>query len=123
MNIEKLRDICLQLPNTFESIKYGDQLCFSVGLFLEKSCHKAFCSSNLKNLDRVNLKVPDEAFDEICEIEGVVPAPYGGVRFKWIQVTNFDYLTEKEWLFYINQSYQLIKASLPNKVLLSLPPQ
>ena len=123
MNIENLRDICLQLPHTFESIKYGDQLCFSVGLSLEKSCHKAFCSSNLKNLDRVNLKVPDEAFDEICEIDGVVPAPYGGARFKWIQVTSFDYLTEKEWLFYINQSYQLIKASLPNKVLLSLPPQ
>ena len=78
MNIEKLRDICLQLPNTFESIKYGDQLCFSVGISLEKSYSKVFCSSNLKNLDRVNLKVPDEAFEEICEIESVIPAPYGG---------------------------------------------
>ena len=62
-------------------------------------------------------------FEEICEIDGVVPAPYGGVRFKWIQVTNFDFLTEKEWLLYINQSYELIKALLPKKVLLSLPPQ
>ena len=123
MNIEKLRDICLQLPHTFESIKYADQLCFSVGISLEKSCSKVFCSSNLKNLDRVNLKVLDEAFDEICEIEGVVPAPYGGARFKWIQLTGFDYLTEKEWLFYIHQSYQLIKEALPKKVLSGLPPQ
>lgn len=123
MNIEKLRDICLQLPNTFESIKYGDQLCFSVGISLEKGCSKVFCSSNLKNLDCVNLKVPDEAFEESCELEGVMPAPYGGARFKWIQVTGFDYLTEKEWLSYIHQSYQLIKTSLPNKVLLRLPPQ
>ena len=113
MNIEKIRDICLQFPATSEGIKYGDQLCFMVA-------GKVFCSSNIKNLDRINFKVGDEAFEEMCEKQGVIPAPYGGIRFKWVQITDFDCLTEKEWLFYISESYKLVKAKLPKKVLLGL---
>jgi predicted DNA-binding protein (MmcQ/YjbR family) len=120
MNIERIREICLQLPHTFEGIKYGDQLCFSVGIPNKKSGGKVFCSSNIKNLDRINFKVPDEMFEELCEKEGVAPAPYGGVRFKYVQVAGFDYLTDKEWFFYIHQSYALLKADLPKKMLLKL---
>lgn len=123
MNIETLRDTCLALPHTFENIKYGDQLCFSVGTSLEKGCHKVFCSSNTKNLDKVNLKLPDEEFDEICDREGIAAAPYGGARFKWIQIAHFDVLTEKEWMTFIHQSYALVKADLPMNVLKSLTPQ
>jgi predicted DNA-binding protein (MmcQ/YjbR family) len=120
MNIERIREICLQLPHTFEGIKYGDQLCFSVGIPNEKGGGKVFCSSNIKNLDRINFKVPDEMFEELCEKEGVAPAPYGGVRFKYVQVAGFDFLTDKEWIFYIRQSYALLKADLPKKMLLKL---
>lgn len=108
MNIEAIRDICLQLPDTTEGIKYGDQLCFMVG-------GKSFCSSNIKDLERIKFKVPDEDFEVLCEQEGITPAPYGGARFKWVQIENFECLTEKEWLFYINQSYQLIQATLKTK--------
>lgn len=113
MDIEKIREICLQLPHTSEGIKYGDQLCFMVA-------GKSFCSSQIKELDRIKFKVPDDRFEEMCEKEGVVPAPYGGARFKWVQINAFEYLTEKEWVFYLHQSYQLIKSSLPKKILLSL---
>lgn len=113
MNIEQIRDICLQLPHTSEGIKYGDQLCFMVA-------GKAFCSANIKYLERIKFKVPDDDFEEICERVGISPAPYGGARFKWVQVDDFEYLTEKEWIFYLNQSYGLVKASLPKKILLDL---
>ena len=105
MNIESIRDICLQLPNTTEGIKYGDQLCFMVG-------SKSFCSSNIKDLERIKFKVPNEDFEALCEKAGIAPAPYGGARFKWVQIDGFEYLNEKEWLFYIHQSYQLIQATL-----------
>lgn len=113
MDIETIRTLCLQLPHTSEGIKYGDQLCFMVA-------GKSFCSSNLVNLNRVNFKVPDEDFETLCEISGIAPAPYGGARFKWIQVSDFDCLTPKEWAFYLTQSYQLIRASLPKKIQLGL---
>jgi predicted DNA-binding protein (MmcQ/YjbR family) len=113
MNIEGIRTFCLDLPHTSEGIKYGDQLCFMVA-------GKSFCSSNIKNLDCIKFKVPDEVFDEFCERVGISPAPYGGVRFKWVQVADFECLTDKEWQFYLNQSYQLIWASLPKKIQVTL---
>jgi predicted DNA-binding protein (MmcQ/YjbR family) len=113
MNIEKIREICLQLPHTTEGIKYGDQLCFMVA-------GKSFCSANIKSLEKIKVKVPDEDFEMLCERDGISPAPYGGARFKWIQIDDFHYLTEKEWSFFLNQSYQLIKLSLPKKLLMTL---
>lgn len=110
MNIERIREICLQLPHTSEGIKYGDQLCFMV-------VSKVFCSAQIYHLDRIKFKVHDEDFELLCDREGITPAPYGGARFKWVQIADFAFLTEREWLFFIQQSYQLIKASLPKKVL------
>lgn len=112
MNIEKIREICLSFQHTSEGIKYGDQLCFMV-------LGKVFCASNLKNLDKVNFKVSDEAFEECCEKEGIIPAPYGGAKFKWIQVTSFDVLSDKEWLDYLTKSYSLVCAKLPKKAFLN----
>ena len=111
MNIEKIREICLSFQHTSEGIKYGDQLCFMV-------MGKVFCSSNTKNLDKVNFKVADELFEEFCDREGIVPAPYGGAKFKWAQVTDFDVLTDKEWNDFIKESYELVKAKLPKKAFL-----
>ncbi|AEE50110.1 MmcQ/YjbR family DNA-binding protein [Haliscomenobacter hydrossis] len=113
MHIEQLRTLCLALPGTSEGIKYGDQLCFMV-------MGKVFCSSNVKNLDKANFKVDDEIFEELCEREGIVPAPYGGAKFKWVQVTHFDGLSDAEWQHFIQQAYQLVKAKLPKKVQASL---
>jgi len=108
MDIEKLRNLCLSLPGTSEGIKYGDQLCFMV-------LGKVFCSSNLKNLDRANFKAADEEFEELCERPGVIAAPYGGAKFKWVQVTDFDCLTDKEWAQYLRKAYDLVKAKLTKK--------
>ena len=113
MNIEQIRELCLQLPHTSETIKYGDQLCFMVA-------GKSFCSANIKYLERVTFKLPDEDFEALCEKEGFSPAPYGGASAKWVRVADFDYLTAKEWGFYIRQSYELVKAKLTPKVLRNL---
>lgn len=113
MDIENLRNFCLSMPGTSEGIKYGDQLCFMV-------MGKVFCSSNTKNLDRANFKVADEVFEELCEREGIIAAPYGGAKFKWVQVTDFDHLSDTEWAHYLQQSYELVKAKLPKKVQESL---
>ena len=109
MNIEQLREFCLSLPATSEGIKYGDQLCFMVA-------GKAFCSSNIKNLDRVSFRVLEEEFEELCDRPGIQVAPYGGARFHCVQVTDFDCLEAQEWTFYLRQAYEMAKARLPGKV-------
>jgi predicted DNA-binding protein (MmcQ/YjbR family) len=112
MNIERLRDTCLAFPDTSEGIKYGDQLCFMV-------FGKVFCSSNTKLLDKANFKVPDDQFDELCDRPGIAPAPYGGAKFKWVQVANFEVLNEQEWAHFLRQSYEEVRRKLPKKLLQS----
>lgn len=114
MDIEKLRAFCLSLPGASEGIKYGDQLCFMV-------LGKVFCSANLKNLDCAAFKVGDEAFEALCDREGIFAAPYGGAKFKWVQVTDFAALTEPEWDGFLRQAYTLVKAKLPKKSRETLP--
>jgi len=109
MDIEKLRDFCLSLPSTSEGIKYGDQLCFMV-------VGKVFCSSNIRNLDKAAFKVGEEEFEALCDRPGIRAAPYGGAKFHWIQVTEFDCLEEQEWVHYVHQAYELVKATLPKRV-------
>lgn len=109
MDIERIRQFCLAMPGTAEAVKYGDQLCFMVA-------GKHFCSSNLKGLDKINFKVADEQFEELCEREGIGPAPYGGAKFKWVQVGYFDALTDPEWEALLQLAYQSVKAKLPKKV-------
>ena len=109
MDIEKLQSLCLSLPGTSEGIKYGDQLCFM-------DAGKVFCSSNVKELTKVNFKVPDEQFDELCDRPGIKAAPYGGAKFNWVQIADFDVLSNQEWEHYVLQAHEAVKAKLPKKV-------
>jgi predicted DNA-binding protein (MmcQ/YjbR family) len=109
MNIESLRQFCNSLPNVTEDIKWGNDLCFSVG-------GKMFCVASLTAPLTASFKVKDEEFDELSTSPGMEPAPYVA-KHKWILVTNAGNFSTKEWELYIRQSYNLVKAKLPKKVL------
>ena len=108
MNIEKLRKLCLSLPNATEDIKWGNDLCFCIA-------KKMFCVTGLSGKFKVSLKVSDEEFAELSTSSGIMPAPYIG-RYKWILIENDSRFSEREWEHYIRQSYELVKANLPKKV-------
>ncbi len=109
MNIEILRSICSALPHVTEDIKWGDDLCFMVG-------EKMFCVTALITPLKVSLKVTDDEFEELSGSAGIIPAPYVA-RYKWILVEDINRFTQKQWEHYITQSYNLVKAKLPKKVL------
>lgn len=108
MEIESLRKYCLKLPAVTEDIKWGNDLCFSIG-------GKMFCVSSLEPPLRVSFKVSDEEFDELSVRNGFMPAPYMA-RAKWVSVTDPTVLKTKEWQNLVSQSYELIKAKLTNKL-------
>ena len=112
MNIDTVRDICKGLPSVTEGIKWGNDLCFMVG-------EKMFCVVLLDTPIKVSLKVKDEEFDEILNLEGIIPAPYAA-RHKWILVENTMVFNKKKWVHYIIQSYNLVKAKLSKKKLTQL---
>ena len=108
MNLEELRTICLGLEDATEDIKWGHDLCFSIGgkMFLVTSADETPTSASFK--------VADEDFDELSERKGFKPAPYMA-RHKWVWVEDINLVSKKEWKQLAEQSYQLVKAKLPKK--------
>jgi predicted DNA-binding protein (MmcQ/YjbR family) len=112
MDIEWLRKFCLSLPAVTEDVKWGNDLCFSLG-------GKMFCVAGLNPPQNVAFKVPDEDFEELSESDGFIPAPYMA-RAKWVLLQKVSKLTKKELEKYIRQSYDLIKSKLSKKLIKEL---
>jgi len=108
MNIESLREFCLSLPHATEDVKWGADICFSIG-------GKMFCVSGFSQPIHVSLKVSDEEFEEMSSRRGIIPAPYVA-RYKWVLISEDAGLTVKQWNYYIAQSYELVKSKLPKKI-------
>ena len=107
MNIEKIRKICKDLADVTEGVKWGADLCFMIS-------EKMFCVVPLEGPLTASFKVTEEQFGEMSERAGIVPAPYVA-RYKWVMVTDPKSLSQKEWEFFIRQSYELVKAGSKKK--------
>jgi predicted DNA-binding protein (MmcQ/YjbR family) len=109
MNVENIQAICKKLKAVTEDVKWGNDLVFSVG-------GKMFCVVGLEQAPpTASFKVKDEEFDEMCSRDGFKPAPYVA-KYKWVWMDNINRLNKKEWEQFTRQSYNLVKAKLPQKV-------
>jgi len=109
MNIEQLRKFCLSFPGATEDIKWGADLCFSVGA-------KMFCVTGADAVNgTLSLKCTPEKFDELIERDGIDPAAYVG-RYKWVHIADLAAVTPDELKSLIEKSYQLVFDKLPPKI-------
>jgi predicted DNA-binding protein (MmcQ/YjbR family) len=115
MNIEQLRKICIAFPGATEQIQWEDDLVFKVG-------GKMFAVARLEPA-RVwlTVKADPEAFAELTERPGIIPAPYLA-RAKWIAVESPDALPHTEVADLLRKSYELVCAKLPTAKRQSLTP-
>jgi predicted DNA-binding protein (MmcQ/YjbR family) len=107
MNVEAIRKICLALPAVTEDVKWEHDLVFSVG-------DKMFCVTSFQEPFKCSFKVADEAFDELLQQQGIIPAPYLA-RAKWILVSNDARLSLNEWKTFIKGSHDLVVSKLTKK--------
>ena len=107
MNIDFLRQHCTSLPAVTEDVKWGNDLCFSVG-------GKMFCVTSLEGQYRTSFKVRDEEFDELSAQPGFQPAPYMA-RAKWVLVDSSARIKKGEWQHFLRQSYDLVRSNLTKK--------
>lgn len=114
MNIDQLREFCLTLPHATEDVKWGNDLCFSVG-------GKMFCVTGLEPREGISFsfKCTPEKFAELTELEGIIPAPYVA-RYHWVLVEEPSAVPEKELKDLIRCSYQMVFDRLPRKIKASL---
>ena len=108
-DIERIRKLCLSLPDVTEDMPWADDLCFKVR-------GKIFTGIALSDgkFPRITLKCAAETFHELLEIEGISPAPYVG-RYKWVTIANSNVLPANELESLIRQSYALVAAGAPKK--------
>ena len=116
MNIEAFRAICLKMPGATEDIKWGNDLCFSVGgkMF-------AITSASPTPDFGCSLKCDPETFAMLTQRENIEPAAYVG-RYHWIAIKRADALTTKEWKERIKASYDEVFVKLPAKMRKSIQP-
>jgi predicted DNA-binding protein (MmcQ/YjbR family) len=109
MTLEKLRKHCLSLPGATEQIQWGADLVFKVG-------GKMFCVACTEVAPVVmSMKCDEEAFAELVEREGVIPAPYLA-RARWVALERFDALSDREIVNLVSRSHQLVVEKLPKKL-------
>ena len=108
MNIEQLRKFCLAFPGATEDVKWGADLCFSVG-------GKMFTVTSADSSDAgVSMKTTPEKFAELTERQGIRPAHYVA-RYHWITIEDPKAVTLAEMKDLIRESYQMVFDKLPAK--------
>jgi predicted DNA-binding protein (MmcQ/YjbR family) len=110
MDIESIRSYCLSLPHATEDVKWGADLCVLIG-------GKMFAVASLEGASgaRLSFKCTPEDFEQLIENDGIIPAPYMA-RNKWVALTRWDALPDREIRTLVRGSYDMVLSKLPKKV-------
>lgn len=111
MSFDAIRDYCLSLPHVTEKVQWENDLLFCIG-------GKMFTVMALDAAApyRISLKCTPEEFAELTERDGIDPAPYVA-RYHWVALKSFGALPQTELKRLVKDSYEMVKAKLPKKVL------
>jgi predicted DNA-binding protein (MmcQ/YjbR family) len=106
VTLPRLRKLCLSFAGATEQIQWGADLVFKVG-------GKMFCVACTEIAPNVtSFKCDEETFAELCERDGVIPAPYLA-RAKWVALERWDAIEDRELASLLERSYTLVRDKLP----------
>ncbi len=89
MTLPRFASCAYRSPGATEQIQWGADLVFKVG-------GKMFCVACTEVAPNVtSFKCDDETFAELCERDGMIPAPYLA-RAKWVALERWDALEDRE---------------------------
>jgi predicted DNA-binding protein (MmcQ/YjbR family) len=122
MDNERIREICLALPHTAETLNWEHVLVYWVG---EREIGgKMFALTNADGMGDVVLSFHcgAERYNELLENEGIIPAPHLA-RAYWVALERWDALRPREIEEELARAHALIYAKLPKrtKAVLALP--
>jgi predicted DNA-binding protein (MmcQ/YjbR family) len=115
MDVHAIRAECLSFPGVTETVQWEDHLVFKVG-------GKSFAITSFEPRGHLcSIKVGPEAFAELIERPGIVPAPYLA-RAHWVAIENEDAMSPAELRGLLRHAYDLVLSKLPKKLKASLTP-
>lgn len=107
MNIDSIRKYCLSLAHATEDIQWGNDLLFRIS-------GKIFAGLSLEPPHSLMFKCTPEKFEELIEVDGIIPAPYMA-RNKWVMLERLDALRDSELKVLVKDSYGMIFSNLTKK--------
>ena len=113
MTLERFRQLCLQHPGATEQIQWGADAVFKVGGRMFAVACTDFAQYPDANV--CSFKCDDEGFAELCEREGVIPAPYLA-RAKWVALADWSALSDREIGARVAAAYAIVRAGLTKKL-------
>ena len=112
MDLDWLRRYCMSLPHTTETVQW-ESLVFKIG-------GKIYAIAALEPAGTwLSFKCSPEDFAELCEREGIIPAPYLA-RAQWVALETEDAIPWPELKRLLRQAYDLVFAKLTRKMQASL---
>jgi len=122
MDNERIRDLCLAMPNSAETLNWGHHLVYWVGD--REIGGKMFAMTDLDGTGTGVLwfHCGPERFHELLERDGICAAPHLARAF-WVAVERWDALRAREVEDELRRAHALIYEKLPKrtKALLTLP--
>jgi predicted DNA-binding protein (MmcQ/YjbR family) len=122
MDNERIRELCLALPYTAETLNWEQVLVYWVGD--REIGGKMFALTNADGMEIpvLSFHCGAERYDELLEIEGIYPAPHLA-RAYWVALERWDALKPREIAEELARAHALIYAKLPKrtKAVLALP--
>jgi predicted DNA-binding protein (MmcQ/YjbR family) len=109
MDVEWVRQFCLSLPHTTESLQWGNDLVFKIA-------GKMYAVAALDPGEYwLSFKCSAEDFAALTERPGIDPAPYLA-RAHWVALVNEDALPRAATKNQLRTGYDLVLAKLPKKI-------
>ena len=122
MDNERIRAICMALPNTAETVNWGHHLVYWVG---DRDIGgKMFAMTDLdgSGIGVLAFHCGPERFHELLEQEGISASPYLA-KAHWVTMEHWDALRPRQIEDELRRAHALIYDKLPKrtKTLLALP--
>src|SRR5215469_12035239 len=108
MDVDGIRKHCLSFPHTREMVQWESDLVFKVD-------GKMFAVAPLEVAPvRLSFKCSPDNFVELCEREGIIPAPYMA-RAQWVALQSLDAVSSNELRSLLKDAHRLIWERLPKR--------
>jgi len=111
MKRDEFNAFCASLPATTNVVQWGNASVWKVG-------GKIFAICSIWGDDphqKISFKCSDLSYQILCELEGMIPAPYLA-RAKWVQVQTPGALSDENIKSCITDAHAIIAAKLTKKL-------
>lgn len=119
MDAERARALLLALPHVAETMQWGENLVFWVGDKAIGGRMFALINLDARGGPVASFAASMERQAELCEREGLRPAPYLA-RAGWIAAERWDALLSRDWQEELVAAHEVVRARLPRRTLAAL---